>query len=374
MATPLGLIISIIICPDSECLILFTFTTFVSSLVTVAFFNFQVVTGHIQVDNCVIEQGHIQVSSPGSIVVRYCTFNNAFLTLRSVGFSRIENCQFSGDESSAIIIEGLPPVTRQRPISRPVEDWMAFNGIVSLGLEDLYDLSVIDEGSVAKTGGKTVMCKGVDDKLHPASPKLKDCGPKESCGSEVTVLTNDCSQQRAALLGHDSTPKRRYHLDTQCREVVRSIHGCIIRNNCFCVGKGAVLVRRRGHAWIEGNEMYRLSHGVRCLTGAKVVILSNRIHDCKTSGIFFRERSTGLVAGNRIYANREAGADIRNGSDPILQHNQIHSGKRSGVVILDRGRGVIKDNDIYDNKEAGVYILYRGNPIVRSVVNLFQTI
>lgn len=126
-----------------------------------------------------------------------------------------------------------------------------------------------------------------------------------------------------------------------------------------------MLVRRRGHAWIEGNEIGRLSHGVKCLAGAKVIILNNRIHNCGTSGIFFRERSTGLVAGNHIYGNKEAGADIRSGSDPILQHNHIHSGKRSGVVILDRGKGVIRDNDIYDNKEAGVYILYRGNPIVK---------
>lgn len=246
---------------------------------------------------------------------------------------------------------------------------MTSNGVNSLGLEDLYDLSVVEpDVPGARNVVKMMPDKGISpvgSKCPPVPPKLTDSQMKGKDGSQVTVLTNDLSQPKSPQgVGCESYP-RRYYLDTQCRDIVRSIHGCVIRNNCFCVGKGAVLIRRRGHAWIEGNEIGRLSHGVRCLTGAKVVILKNRIHDCSTSGIFFRERSTGLVAGNHIYGNKEAGADIRSGSDPIIQHNQIHSGKRSGVVILDRGKGVIRDNDIYDNKEAGVYILYRGNPIVR---------
>ena len=214
---------------------------------------------------------------------------------------------------------------------------MTSNGIDSLGLEDLYDLSVVDADAVMKNGVKAMPVKGIEpqnNKFPPIPAKLPD---GQTRGSQVTVLTSDLSRPKSPL----GCQTRRYYLDTQCREVVRSIHGCIVRNNCFCVGKGAVLVRRRGHAWIEGNEISRFSHGVRCLTGAKVVILNNRIHDCGTSGIFFRDRSTGLVAGNHIYSNREAGADIRNGSDPILQHNHIHSGKRSGVVILDHGKGII---------------------------------
>lgn len=243
---------------------------------------------------------------------------------------------------------------------------MTSNGIDSLGLEDLYDLSVVDGDQGMKNGAKLMSGKAIEpqkEKCLVPPAKLPDEPMKGHNGSQVTVLTNDLSQTKTSLGVGCHT--RRYYLDAQCREVVRSIHGCIVRKNRFCIGKGAVLVRRRGHAWIEGNEIGRLSHGVRCLTGAKVVILNNRIHDCETSGIFFRERSTGLVAGNHIYSNKEAGTDIRSGSDPILQHNHIHSGKRSGVVILDRGKGIIRDNDIYDNKEAGVYILYRGNPIVK---------
>lgn len=310
-----------------------------------------------------MEQGHIQVSSPGSIVIRYCTFINSFITLRSVSFSRIENCEFRSGEMSSIVIEGVPPVTRQRPVSRPVEGWMSTNGVSSLGLEKLYDLS-LSADSNTKGGAKT--SDPFQNKIPTSPSEKRNCQSKMSTSSQVTMLTNDCSHPKSPL-GESLNSKQRgkYHLDTQCREVIRSINGCIIRKNRFSSGKGGLLVRRRGHAWFEGNELFSLVHGIRCLTGAKVVSLNNTIHDCETSGIFFRERSTGLVAGNFIYSNKEGGVDIRSGSDPILQHNHIHSGKRSGVVVLDRGRGVIRDNDIYDNKEAGVYILYRGNPVVK---------
>ena len=130
------------------------------------------------------------------------------------------------------------------------------------------------------------------------------------------------------------------------------------------------MVRRLGSAWIECNEISNVTYGVRCIGNSKVVVLTNFIHNCNTSGLFFRDRSGGLVAGNVISRNGEAGVDIRTASDPYMQHNQILNGRRSGVVVLDGGRGTICDNDIYDNKEAGVYILYRGNPVVRYDANI----
>lgn len=306
--------------------------------------------------------GHIQVSSPGSVTIRYCTFKRSAIILRSVGFSRIENCEFITDDTSSIVVEGIPPITRQRPVSRPVEGWMTSNGTDSSGLEDLYDLSFMSTTPHAKNRTKK---SSKDSALEPVQNTkkdnhlLKNCPAKERC---VAMKT-----RHEDLLKDSTLPNVKHQLDNKTRDVIRSIHGCVIRNNLFKTSRGAVLVRRRGHAWIESNEMSGagLSHGIRCISTAKIVALFNRIHNCETSGIFFRERSGGLVAGNVIYANREAGVDIRSGSDPIIQHNQIHSGRRSGVVILDRGKGLIRDNDIFDNAEAGVYILYRGNPVVK---------
>ena len=292
----------------------------------------------------------MQVLSPGSISVRYCAFNSAFVTLRSVGFSRIENCEFKNSDTSFIVIEGMPPVTRQRPASRPVEGWLSSNGSTSLGLEKLYNLSL-----PADTTGRS-HSKAAEPAI-PSSPS-----EKRSCQIRNSAVTTSGVPLAENL---NSKQRTRFPLDMQCREVIRSMHGCIVSGNRFSYGKGGLLVRRRGHAWFEGNELFHLVHGIRCLTGAKIVGLNNTIHDCETSGIFFREKSSGLIAGNFIYSNKEAGVDVRSASDPILQHNHIHSGKRSGVVVLDRGRGTIRENDIYDNREAGVYILYKGNPVVK---------
>ncbi|KXJ16742.1 F-box only protein 10 [Exaiptasia diaphana] len=247
---------------------------------------------------------------------------------------------------------------------------MRINGIDSSGLEDLYDLSFLRNTSHTrskKQSKETVkdQLSSVENvkKVKSGNNSLKDLQTKES---RVTSMTT--SKYSLLKSKDNSLPKGKHKLDTVSRDIIRSIHGCVIRNNLFKTCRGAVLVRRRGHAWIEGNEMsgVGLSHGIRCISSAKVVALFNRIHNCETSGIFFRESSNGLVAGNVIYENKEAGVDIRSGSNPVLQHNQIHSGKRSGVVILDRGRGLIRDNDIFDNAEAGVYILYRGNPVVKN--------
>lgn len=47
-------------------------------------------------------------------------------------------------------------------------------------------------------------------------------------------------------------------------------------------------------------------------------MLRNDIHRCKASGIFLRLEGGGLIAGNNIYHNAEAGVDIRKKSNPLI--------------------------------------------------------
>ncbi|XP_032333903.1 F-box only protein 10 isoform X5 [Camelus ferus] len=96
----------------------------------------------------------------------------------------------------------------------------------------------------------------------------------------------------------------------------------------------------------------------------KIIMLRNHIHHCRASGIFLRLEGGGLIAGNNIYHNAEAGVDIRKKSNPLILCNQIHHGLRSGIVVLGNGKGIIRNNQIFSNKEAGIYILYHGNPVV----------
>ena len=292
-------------------------------------------------------------------MICYSSFRSCFVTLRSVGYSRIENCEFKNGDTSAVIVEGLPPITRNRPVSRPINGWMSSCGVHSLGLDYLYDVFPCDYTGTSRSKWRTgFRTAGRHEPNFQPSNGLPLFVTNRN--KNITSITSEITQS-----GKFDPKNEKLQLDSQSRDIVRTVHGCVIRNARFSSCKGAVLVRRRGHVWVEGSEMFELVHGIRCVSGAKLVALNNQIHDCSTSGIFFRDRSVGLVAGNNIYCNKEAGIDIRSGSDPIVQHNSVHSGRRSGVVILDRGKGIIRDNDIYDNKEAGIYILYKGNPTVK---------
>ena len=156
-------------------------------------------------------------------------------------------------------------------------------------------------------------------------------------------------------------------VDADTITVLNSIRGIIFTNNKVEGGRGGVSVSRSGQAWIEGNMFTGLVYGIRCMQSSRAVILNNTISSCDTSAVFMREHSSGLVAGNHIFDNFEAGIDLRSNSNPIIQQNFIYSGKRSGIVCLDNSRGIIRNNEIYNNKEAGVYILYKGNPSVMYV-------
>ncbi|KAK7091322.1 hypothetical protein V1264_009017 [Littorina saxatilis] len=145
---------------------------------------------------------------------------------------------------------------------------------------------------------------------------------------------------------------------------IGKVRGCLIHHCRMMHSKGGVMVSLQGHALISGCDISNVSYGVRCIQNSRVVILKNRIHHCRTSGIFMRLAASGLISGNDIHSNNEAGLDIRKNADPIVQHNRIHHGKRSGVVVLGSGRGHIRSNSIYSNTEAGIYILYGGNPTV----------
>lgn len=150
--------------------------------------------------------------------------------------------------------------------------------------------------------------------------------------------------------------------DNDMKKVFNEVRGCLVHKCRITQCKGAVMVSLQAHAIIAECEINSVGYGIRCIQNSRTVILKNEIHHCRTSGIFMRLAASGLVTGNDIHSNCEAGIDIRKNADPIVQCNRIHHGKRSGIVVLGSGKGQIRNNDIYQNKEAGVYILYRGNP------------
>ena len=68
--------------------------------------TFQVLSGHLQVDQCVLQEGQVLVQSPGTLHMRYCALHHTQVRCHAVHVSILENCWLSKADSCAIAVEG----------------------------------------------------------------------------------------------------------------------------------------------------------------------------------------------------------------------------------------------------------------------------
>ncbi|XP_061056203.1 F-box only protein 10 isoform X1 [Eubalaena glacialis] len=373
-------------------------------------FMFKTTSGHVQFDNCNFENGHIQVHGPGTCQVKFCTFKNTHVFLHNVPLCVLENCEFVGSENNSVTVEGHPSsennwaythllgLIRSSPGVLPTED---SDSLMSLDLESRDQAwsprtcGIVIEGSQSPTSPATGSPKarsqeaevGSDGERVARTPDSSDGGLSPSGEDEdEDQLTYRLSYQvqgpRPVLGGSFLGPPlpgasiqlpsclvlnslhQELQKDREAMALASSVQGCLIRKCLFRDGKGGVFVCSYGRAKMEGNIFRNLTYAVRCIHNSKIIMLRNHIHHCRASGIFLRLEGGGLIAGNNIYDNAEAGVDIRKKSNPLILCNQIHHGLRSGIVVLGNGKGIIRNNQIFSNKEAGIYILYHGNPVV----------
>ncbi|XP_059781074.1 F-box only protein 10 isoform X2 [Balaenoptera ricei] len=365
-------------------------------------FMFKTTSGHVQFDNCNFENGHIQVHGPGTCQVKFCTFKNTHVFLHNVPLCVLENCEFVGSENNSVTVEGHPSsennwaythllgLIRSSPGVLPTED---SDSLMSLDLESRDQAwsprtcGIVIEGSQSPTSPATGSPKagsqeaevGSDGERVARTPDSSDGGLSPSGEDEdEDQLTYRLSYQvqgpRPVLGGSFLGPPlpgasiqlpsclvlnslhQELQKDREAMALASSVQGCLIRKCLFRDGKGGVFVCSYGRAKMEGNIFRNLTYAI--------IMLRNHIHHCRASGIFLRLEGGGLIAGNNIYDNAEAGVDIRKKSNPLILCNQIHHGLRSGIVVLGNGKGIIRNNQIFSNKEAGIYILYHGNPVV----------
>lgn len=304
------------------------------------------------------------MSAPGSVNVRYCTFNAAHIGFKGAGLNNVSNCKFKPDRV-AVSVEDSSIPAKVRAIPAYIGGWVEM--VQHQNAKDYYMKKIHQMNIKSKASLENVLQVGSSEiSFGSADKSLVD-----KSDGEVLENENDLSYGKKAESGYfESTwdvSTSNDCVDDDTIAVLMSVRGVIFTNNKVEGGRGGVTVSRMGQAWIEGNVFTGLVYGIRCMQSSRAVILNNKISNCDTSAVFMREHSSGLVAGNHIFDNYEAGIDLRSNSNPIIQQNHIYSGKRSGIVCLDSSRGVIRNNEIYNNKEAGVYILYKGNPSVMYV-------
>ena len=69
----------------------------------------QMVSGHLQVDNCSLEEAHVMVQHPATCHLRYCHLRRINMILYHVNASLIERCHF---HHSVVSVQDFPKETR----------------------------------------------------------------------------------------------------------------------------------------------------------------------------------------------------------------------------------------------------------------------
>ena len=59
-------------------------------------------------DNCVFEDGRVEIQHPGTCHIRYSTFRRSYLNLQHISLSIVEKCEFTDSETASIVLEGFP--------------------------------------------------------------------------------------------------------------------------------------------------------------------------------------------------------------------------------------------------------------------------
>ncbi|MBN3310242.1 FBX10 protein, partial [Amia calva] len=355
-------------------------------------------SGHVQFDNCNLENGQLQVQGPGTCQVRFCTFSQSSVHLHGVALSLLESCEFSGSDNASVTVEGYPTcdrnwackhltaLARSRSLAS-VPEWTPETKRQPAGL--ILDLSkeVYPSSWVAGQGG--------GDGEGTVVPETSDCSESElSTASDneedepaayklsyrphgLSHLLEQSPEDPSAVVGPRlelRTLQQELQRDKEAQALATSMQGCLVRNCLFRDGKGGVFVCAQGQARLEVSVFRNLTYAVRCIQNAKIIMLKNEVSHCKASGvgnhiyqglaagIAVNENGRGLIVENVIRENQWGGADIRRGGDPVLRNNLICHGYSDGVVVGERGRGLIEGNTIYSNKGCGVWIMSSSLP------------
>ncbi|KAJ8281330.1 hypothetical protein GJAV_G00066270 [Gymnothorax javanicus] len=406
--------VTLLVCIDQQC----PTARFCNLVFMPAWFSpvvYKTTSGHVQLDNCNLEGGQLQVRGPGTCQARFCSFGpGSRAHFQGVFLSLLDSCDFSGSDGASVTVEGPPTSDRnwacrhlaalaRSSSGAAVRAAQPNGGGVGDGPRSLWPpgVAVTLGGELWGRGGEkglrrcrgrggfgedTVIGDGCSESELSGGEEDDGEGDEEEGGEEGETAVDPALYRlphsghsfsellqlypSSSTLGPAAPPElltlqEELEKDNEAQLLARTIQGCVMRHCLFRDGKGGVLVCNHGQARMESSVFRGLTYAVRCVQNAKIVMLWNEVYGCRASGIFFRLSASGLIAENNIHSNAEAGLDIRKGANPIILCNRIHSGLRSGIVVLGNGQGFIRSNQIYGNKEAGIYILYNGNPVVR---------
>ena len=243
--------------------------------------------------------------SPGIVTITGCSFTAAFINLQGIGYSSISCCEFTPNCFAILVEEPLFQfMHRPSVIPEYVGGWV--DAVNEKRFEEFYKQCIKGGSLKRKTTSELQKIQSSASPAYDSDYSITDSesdtaktGRPWSKKNRVNSLK---SLDNSAKDGEE-TPV----LDSNVKQLISSLQGVIIRNIKVSNGRGGITVCRMGRAWIENSTFHDLAYGIRCLQNSKCVILNNKIHSCDTTGIFMRDHSCGLVAGNQVFSNGEAG-------------------------------------------------------------------
>ncbi|KPP56642.1 hypothetical protein Z043_125725, partial [Scleropages formosus] len=279
-------------------------------------------SGHVQLDNCNLEGGQLQVRGPGTCQARFCSFGQASgAHFQGVALSLLESCDFSGSDSASVTVEGPPISDRNWACKHLValaksSTFVAASAGAAAAAASKYPAEE-REGRESYPGAQEELCR----KGGGWDPGRWASGRREEPFTEGTVIEDSHSESELSEgeeegeaddqdaegaprcravrklphtphgLSHmlEQTPcsapasppatppelctlQQELQRDREAQALADSVQGCLVRGCLFRDGKGGVLVCNSGQARLEGNVFRGLTYAVRCIQNAKVPV------------------------------------------------------------------------------------------------------
>lgn len=182
----------------------------------------QIVSGHLQIDNCTFENSHIKIEHPGTCHFRYCAFQAVHLHLYHVNTSLIENCDF---KQCGVHVVGGPKETRNwahshlsplitRLWSNSEQTSYLYGGCAgdAIGADGFYESTINTTHSlynassafeVNKSEVDSIGVASIDCRSQGSDPRAHARRPADDNTTHSSLMSNSSFCSFSSLSSHD---------------------------------------------------------------------------------------------------------------------------------------------------------------------------
>jgi parallel beta-helix repeat protein len=195
--------------------------------------------------------------------------------------------------------------------------------------------------TINSSGGNAVSCTGQHCVIHGFYLKQSP-GEKlytiDVRSGELIVVACDISGQGLACVAVQSEAK------------------CVLVHNKIHSGKTTgITVFNRGQVVLRDNDV--CYHEMSCIEvrrDANATLERNKFHHARMAGILVTKSGKCSIVENDIFENTHAGIAVGSNASVLIENNSIRNGLSSGILLFDRGFADIKGNKIFKNTVAGI--------------------